>query len=151
MRFTARQDIAAGPSEVFAALSDFAAFERAALRRGAEIVRLDRRVEPGPGMSWQGALPWRGRMRRFVGELKDFRPATALAWQVESGGFRLLLGIGLIPLAAGRTRISVELEVRPETLPARLKLQAARLQKHKLTDRFRQRVLDFAQGVERRA
>lgn len=151
MRFSARQDIAASPAAVFAALTDFASIERAALRRGGEVIRLDRRPDPGPGMSWQGTMPWRGRMRRFVAGIATYRPASGLSWQIEGGGLRMTLDFELIELAAGQTRMAVALEVRPETLSARLKLQAARLQRQKLADRFQARVRDFAAGVAKRA
>ena len=41
MKFSTREDIEAPVDHVFAEVSDFAGFERRALRHGADITRLD--------------------------------------------------------------------------------------------------------------
>jgi len=50
MIFETKEDINAPIEQVFPHISDFADFERSALRRGAEVARLDNLRTAGPGM-----------------------------------------------------------------------------------------------------
>ena len=52
MKLSGRTDIQAPVEFVFDAISDFDFWERAALRRGAEVTRTDKLRQPAPGMSW---------------------------------------------------------------------------------------------------
>ena len=61
MKFSAREDIAAPIEQVFASLCDFEGFERQAMRRGAEVQRVDPLTQPGVGMKWQVSFNMRGR------------------------------------------------------------------------------------------
>jgi uncharacterized protein YndB with AHSA1/START domain len=151
VKFSTRQDIEAPVDRVFAALGDFAAFERAALRRGAEITRLDGLPEPGPGMAWAATFPWRGKARQVRCALHDYTPPESMRFQAEGDGITLTLLLGLMALSRGRSRLGVELELRPLTLTARLMLQTARLGKTRLTRRFEARVAAFALRVETEA
>lgn len=148
MKLSTRQDIEAPVDRVFAALSDFSAFERAALRRGAEVTRTDSLAAPAAGMSWLLVFAWRGRKRRAICTLHDYAPPEALRLGAEGDGIDLTLALGLMALSRGRSRLGVELELRPRSLTARVMLQTARLGKARLMRRFEARIAEFALRVE---
>ncbi len=66
------------------ALSDFDAWERGAMRRGAEVERTDALARPGPGMAWAATFPYRGKRREIEVRLDDVvAPGSAgvFRWQ----------------------------------------------------------------------
>jgi hypothetical protein len=56
----------------------------------------------------------------------------------------------LIALSRGRTRVKVELEVKPLNLSARLLVQSLKLAKKKLAQRYKLRIAEYAKGMEDR-
>ncbi|WP_413875566.1 SRPBCC family protein [Albidovulum sp.] len=150
MKFSTREDIEAPAGTVFAAASDFAAFERAALRRGAEVARADLTAPPGAGTAWSVRFPVRGRMRRLVCTLDHFDPPNGLVCRIDGSGFGGAMTLNLVALSRGRTRLAVQLEIRPLTIAARLMVQAARLNRGAHVRRFEERVQRFAAQVELR-
>ncbi len=150
MKLSTREDIAAPAEAVFAAASDFAAFERAALRRGAEVSRAYLGARPGVGMAWSIRFPVRGRMRRLVCTLDHFDPPNALVCRIDGSGFGGAMTVNLVALSRGRTRLAVQLEIRPLTIAARLMVQAARLNRGAHARRFEERVQRFAARIELR-
>ena len=58
--------------------------------------------------------------------------------------------IELVALSRNRTRMRVELDVKPKTLPARLLMQSARLARNTLNRRYKTRVANFAEDMEDR-
>lgn len=148
MKFSTREDIDAPIDHVFARVSDFTGFERAALRRGAEVTRADRLAQPGPGMVWKIAFDWRHKRRQLVAELVEFRPPNRQQFDFDAKSLRGTLGVELIAMSPRRTRVVVELEFRPKTLTARLIVQSLRMTRARQTARFRQRVADLAREIE---
>ncbi|MBC7153867.1 MAG: SRPBCC family protein [Rhodobacteraceae bacterium] len=148
MKLSTREDIDAPIDHVFARVSDFAGFERAALRRGAEVTRADRLTKPAPGMVWKIAFDWRHKRRQMVAELVDFIPPNRQRFDIDSRAIQATLSVDLIPMSPRRTRVAVELEFRPKTLTARLVVQSLRMTRARQTARFRQNVAAFAQEIE---
>lgn len=148
MKFSTREDIDAPISHVFSRVSDFAGFERAALRRGAEVMRADRLTQPAPGMVWKIAFDWRQKRRQLVAELVEFLPPNRQQFDIESKSVQGTLNVELIAMSPRRTRVAVELEFRPKTLTARLIVQSLRMTRARQTARFRQRVADLAREIE---
>ncbi|MCB2110329.1 MAG: SRPBCC family protein [Defluviimonas sp.] len=148
MKFSTREDIEAPAEEVFAALSDFEGFERAALRRGAEVTRNDPTVPVARGAVWNLRFPLRGKMRRLLCEMTEYDAPRAMRFAGQSTGYTAQLDMALLALSKSRTRIAVELEIRPRTLPARLLLQSVRLSKASYARRFEARVQKFAIDLE---
>ena len=150
MKFKTREDIEAPMSHVFGAVSDFDGFERQALRRGAEVRRLDNLTRPGVGMGWDIAFGFRGKRREVQIELVEFTPPTRMLFDSRMTGMRGHMGVELMALSRTRTRLELEIELKPETLAARLLVQSIKLARGAVDKRFQLRVAEFAKGVEER-
>ncbi|KGB81152.1 MAG: SRPBCC family protein [Confluentimicrobium sp.] len=150
MKFSTREDIAAPVAEVFAAVSDFESFERAALRRGAEVSRTDRLSAPGPGMAWDCAFAFRGKGRRLSAELQQYDAPESMVVLWSSSGLVGTLVLDLVQLSPRQTRMMLQLELKPRTIPARLFVQSLRLAKASLTKRFKRGVRRFARDLDGR-
>lgn len=150
MKFSTKEDIEAPAEFVFDSLANFPAYERAALRRGADVTRVDRLAKVGPGLTWSVRFPVRGKMRRVVCELERFDHPEAMEFIAESPGFNATLAVGLIALSRTRTRLAVDLVIKPRTLTARLMLQSIRLNKANYTRQFQARVQKYAADLELR-
>jgi hypothetical protein len=149
MKFSTREDIEAPVDYVFGQISDFGAFERQALRRGADVRRLDN----GPyvkGSAWDVAFKFRGKDRQLRGTLRIFDAPNMYQIDVTSPNLEGVSLVELVPLSPHRTRIAVSIEIGAKTLAARLMLQSLKLAKSNLTNRFKKRVADFAVDVEDR-
>lgn len=151
MRFAAKEDIAAPIDRVFAALTDFESFERLAIAKGAEVTRTDRMPAKGAGMTWDTAFRLRGRKRRVALRLSAYEPTSALRITGQSPNLDIAVAVTLVALAPHRTRISVEAEILPRTLAARIVLQSARIGKARLTRKFQERVRTLARLIASRA
>ncbi len=129
MKFSSRQDIEAPLDFVWQQVTDFAQYERMAMRRGAEVERVDHLRAPGAGMGWRIRFAYKGKPRRVLLRIVEFTPNTVLDFDLDSpsvaGGIRL----ELLALAPKRTRIQAVAETRPKTIAARLLIQSLRLVK----------------------
>ncbi|SMX45118.1 SRPBCC family protein [Actibacterium lipolyticum] len=150
MKFSSREDIAAPIDRVFAAISDFDAFERAILRRGATLERTDDLEQPGCGMAWKCSFPFRGKTRVLDAELVNFDWPELLKVESVSSSLNGYLSVELVPLSPRQTRLAIELELKPRSMSARLFLQSLRLAKASLTKKFKTGVRKFARDLEYR-
>lgn len=145
MRFTTREDIELPIDDVFAAISDFQGFERAALRRGAEVARLEDGTQ-----GWTIRFRHRGRQRELVSRIIRLDAPEGLTTEGRVGGLDGTMDLELTALAPYRTRLRVDLNIKPRTLTARLLVQSLRLAKTSLNNRFKSRVRVFARNIESR-
>ena len=150
MKFSSKEDVEAPIEAVFAMLSEFETFERSAIRRGAEVIRVGDHHAPHVGQAWDARFQMRGRERQTRVTLVRYDPPSGMDFESESDGLTTLLEVELIALSQKRTRISVSFEVKPKTLSARLLVQSMRLAKAKLTKSFKLRVADYARDIEDR-
>ena len=150
MKFSTIEDIEAPIDAVFDMLCDFEAFERSAMRRGAEVQRRDQRTEPGTGMQWQASFELRGKRREMELEMVTFDRPNEMVLESTSPGMLGTTSFDLIALSRSRTRVMVELEVKPLNLSARLLVQSLKLAKNSLTKKFKQRVAEYAKSMEER-
>lgn len=146
MKFSTRKDMEAPIEAVFDTLSNFAAFERAALKRGAEVSGVE--AQDG-AQAWQLRFPLRGRTREIVVAMVRCDRPEALAFAGESKSFDIQLALTLLALSRARTRLGVELDVRPRSLSGRLLLQTMRLTKAGYQRRFDGAIEQFARKLER--
>ncbi len=150
MKFSTKEDIEAPIDAVFAMLCDFEAFERSAMRRGAEVQRVDQLAVPGVGMMWNAVFEMRGKRRELQIEMVTFDRPNDMVLESTSPGLIGQMGFELMALSRSRTRLNVELEVKPLTLSARLLVQSMKLAKASLTKKYKVRVAEYAKGMEER-
>jgi len=150
MKFSTKEDIEAPIETVFEMATDFEGFERSAMRRGAEVQRVDDLTQTGLGMLWDVGFDMRGRRRDVRLELVEFDRPSGLAMSADSSGISGSFDVELIALSRSRTRLSVQLELKPQNLPARLMIQSLKLAKANLSKRFKLRVADYCKEMEER-
>lgn len=150
MKISSREDIEAPIDFVFSQVSDFAALERSALRRGAEIARVDNLASPGPGMQWDSRFEFRGKPREVQLELISYDAPNAMRFAATSATINGDMKVDLVALSRGRTRMTLEIELHPRTLASRLMIQSLKLAKGNLTKRFEMRMATFANELEDR-
>ncbi|MGJ8626115.1 MAG: SRPBCC family protein [Sulfitobacter sp.] len=150
MKFSTKEDIEAPIATVFEMLCDFESFERSAMRRGAEVQRVDNLAVPGVGMMWNAVFDMRGKRRELQVEMVTFDRPNDIILESTSPGLIGKMSFELMALSRSRTRINVELEVKPLTLSARLLVQSMKLAKGTLTRKYKLRVAEYAKGMEER-
>ncbi len=150
MKLTTRQDIEAPAAFVFAALRDFEAWERLALRRGADVSRTDTLHQVVAGLSWMIKFDYRGKQRRIALRLTRIETPVNLAFAGTGASLEGLAGLDLMALTARRTRLNVTLDLRPRTIGMRLVMQSMRLAKSRVNRRFADRVEQVCSEIEAR-
>ncbi|MEP4036984.1 SRPBCC family protein [Pseudophaeobacter sp.] len=150
MELTSKEDVDAPLAEVFAAISDFASFERSAIRRGVEVQRLSDDPTPQVGMAWDVRADFRGKPRELRLELSNYEPTTLIALNSDSNSLSGKGQIELLALSPRRTRLSVKVKLEAKTLSGRLLLQSLKLARSKVNKRFKHRVAEFASLTEDR-
>ena len=150
MKFTAQEDIGAPIDHVFSQVSDFAALERSALRRGIEVQRVLDPGEPGPGMKWDTTFMLRGKRRRMSIELTGYDAPNGMKAVSVSPNTAGRMDLDLVALSRQRTRLTLTIDMEPTTLAARLVFQSLKLARGNLNRRFRKRAADFARDLEER-
>lgn len=140
MDLSTRADIEAPIGIVFDELTNFAAFETAALRRGVDVARLDSRESPGRGMQWRAQFPFRGRKRQMVLKLEDFDRPARLRFDLDATSVTGDLMVDLLELSRSTTRMTLKVRLRPATLSARILVQSMRLAKGRITGRMHERL-----------
>ncbi|WP_050929051.1 SRPBCC family protein [Aestuariivita boseongensis] len=150
MKFSSKEDVEAPIASVFGMLSDFEIYERSAIRRGADVHRIGDHDIPHVGQAWQASFTFRGKERKTQVTLARYAIPTEMVFEGQSGGLLTSLALELVALSPNRTRISVDFEIKPRTLPARLFVQSMKLAKSNLTKRFRLRVAEYARDIEER-
>lgn len=150
MKLAAKYDVEAPVDFVFAQLADFDGWERAAMRRGADVSRTDKLTRPGPGMAWATQFRYRNKDRHATIRLDALTPTSAIGLSVVSALVDGQARIELLDLAAKRTRVEVKLEVKPKTLAARIYVQGLRLARARVERGFAQRVAQLATEIEDR-
>ncbi|MEM6940677.1 MAG: SRPBCC family protein [Pseudomonadota bacterium] len=147
MKFSATQDVQVPIDRVFQRFSDFHVFEQAAIRRGAEVRRLDRLALPGPGMMWSAAFHLRGKRREVEMEMVSFDPPYEMVMESNSPGMLGTTTLEFFALPPQGTRLRVQLEIRPINLSGRLLIQSLKLAKGSLSTKFKERVAHYCTSI----
>jgi hypothetical protein len=149
MKLNVRQDVELPVAKVYARLTDFDGWQKAALRRGAEVARTDGLGQYAPGMTWTAAFAYRGKLRHLDLALDAIVPPDRLAFSGAGPNLGGTLSIDLIEMSPQRTRVVVKLEIKPRTLVARLFIQSLKLGRSSVEDKFRARVAQVLAEIER--
>ena len=150
MKFSTKEDLEIPIDDVFHMLSDFDGFERAILRHGADVTRTDKMGVAGVGASWTARATVRGKKREFVVKLVEFDCPNQMLFDVKTKNMTATFLVELVAMSRTRTRMRVELDVRPQTLSARLLMQSAKLARNTLNRRYKTRIAHFATDLEER-
>jgi hypothetical protein len=150
MKITSRQDIEAPISFVYDALKDFDYWERAAMRRGADVTRTNAPQITGPGLSWLIRFSFRGKDRKLALQLVTLQVPGQLGFTGAGGSFDGTASVDLMELGAKRTRLSLVAEAKPRGLAARLVLQSLKLARGRTQGRLDMRVAAIAMDIEER-
>ena len=150
MKITTKDDIEAPIDFVFQQVTDFPGLERQALRRGANVKRLDTAPKPGPGSSWDVKFPYRGKERDVRVDLTGVDAAGRMTASAKSGGLNSTILVELVGLSRTQTRLSVTVELEPTTLTSRLLVQSLKLAKGSVTSRLQNRITVFAREIQDR-
>ncbi len=150
MKFTTKEDIEAPIEHVFKEVSDFHSFERSALRRGADIKRVDTHATAQVGSAWDVSFKYRGKERRLRATLAGLEAPNGFTAEIASKSIDGVTQIDLVALSRSRTRLSVSVELTPKTLAAKLLVKSLALAKGNMNKRFALRVADFAEDIEER-
>jgi carbon monoxide dehydrogenase subunit G len=146
MKLTAREDIEAPLAMVFEHLTDFAHFQTAAQRRGAEVERRD--TPEGP--VWQINFVFRNRLRKLSLTQIAHEAPHRLAFNGVGKSVEGTMEFDLVSLGQRRTRLSATLDIKPRTLAARLFLQSLKLARGRVQKRYRNRIAQLAAHLEQR-
>lgn len=146
MKFSAKEDIEVPVAGVWAVITDYDGFERAALRRGAEVQRKDVGGQP----AWSTAFAFRGKRRSLTIRQDRAEPPGLLAFSGASRQVEGTMVIELLELGPRRTRMTVTTEVRPLSLAARLFLQSLKLARGRIVRKYQVRVAQLATMIEAR-
>jgi hypothetical protein len=150
MKLNAHYDVEFPIAQVYAELADFDAWERAAMRRGAEISRTDTMTRPGPGATWLARFRYRSKDRSAVVRVDKLEAPTKLAFAVQSTLTDAGVLLDLLELSPKRTRLEVGVELKPKTLAAKLYVQSLKLAKSRVDRKFAARVGHFVLDLEDR-
>ena len=148
MQLTTNEDIEAPIEYVFAAITDFDGFARQAMRRGAEVQRMDTLTEAGEGMIWQTGFDFRGKHRDLRIELTEFDKPNRLSAHTTMPGMTGSLVLELVALSRQRTRLSIDLQLAPQSLSSRLLVQSLKLARGNLSKRLSKRLTAFSRQTE---
>jgi hypothetical protein len=150
MKLTSKQDIEAPLAFVFQQMSDFESWERAAMRRGAEVSRTDKLRSTGPGMTWLTRFRYKGRDRKLEIRLDRIDAPSHLVFTATSKLVDAEMVADLIELGAKRTRVHVSVDLKPKTLTAKLYVQTMRLARSRVEKTFGQRIGQMTTEIEER-
>ncbi|WP_128516117.1 SRPBCC family protein [Tabrizicola thermarum] len=136
MKLTAKTDLEVPAAAVFATLIDHPAWEREAIRNGVEVERPAGTPAMGVGAEWRIRGHFRGKPRKVQVRIGDLTPDQRLVLGLDSPTIEGTTWLEVMVLSPRRSRLRVDLEVKPKTLAARLFINTMRLAKGRVQARF---------------
>jgi hypothetical protein len=136
MKLTAKTDLEVPAAFVYATLVDHPTWEREAVRNGIEIERPADSPERGVGASWLIRGQFRGKARKVLVKIDEETPSQRVGVTMDSPSMEGVARIEVMVLSPRRSRVRIDLEVKPKTLAARLMINTMRLAKGRVQARF---------------
>lgn len=136
--------------DVFAMLSDFEGYERSALRRGIEVVRLDALGQPAVGAKWDLKFQFRGKDRQMLHEIVGYDQPEQIVFKSHMQGLDIDSQVELVALSRTRTRINLMAELTPNSLPSKLLVQSLKLARAKIGQKMDSKLEAHARDLEDR-
>ncbi|MBY0349338.1 SRPBCC family protein [Tabrizicola sp.] len=140
MKLTAKTDLEVPAAAVFATLIDHPAWEREAVRNGVEIQRPADAPAMGVGAEWRIRGHFRGKARKVQIRVEELTQDQRIGLGIDSPSVEGTTRLEVMALSARRSRLRVDLEVKPKTLAARLFINTMRLAKGRVQARFETRL-----------
>lgn len=150
MRLTAKTDIEVPLAEVYRYLTDFNAWEVAAVHRGAEVSRTGPKPADEVGAGWRVRFAYRGKARNVLVKVARLVPGDVAAFVIDSPSIEGASQLEVTPLSPRRTRLRVVVDVKPKTLAARVFISTLRLSKARVERRFEGRVAQLGAALAAR-
>jgi hypothetical protein len=136
MKLTAKTDLEVPAAFVFATLADHASWEREAVRNGVDVERPPGTPASGVGAEWRIRGHFRGKSRKALIRIDEMVSSQRMGLTIDSPSIDGISRIEVMVLSPRRSRVRVDLEVKPKTLAARLFINTMRLAKGRVQARF---------------
>jgi hypothetical protein len=140
MKLTAKTDIEVPAAFVFATLLDHASWEREAIRNGAEVERPEGTPPTGIGAAWRIRGHFKGKPRKLLLTIEELAQNQKVALAIDSPMIEGSARFEVMVLSPRRSRLRVDVEVKPKTLAARLFINTMRLAKGRVQGKFESRL-----------
>ena len=140
MKLTAKTDIEVPASFVFATLVDHPSWEREAVRNGAEVDRPEGTPATGLGAAWRVRGHFKGKPRKVFLKIVEFVVDQRIVLSIDSPTIEGSARFEVMVLSPRRSRLRVDLEIKPKTLAARLFINTMRLAKGRVQAKFETRL-----------
>lgn len=144
------QDMDMPIAAAFAQATDFAYFERRAMRSGIEVHRHGE-AEGLVGQAWTVRGELRGRMRLISVEVVEAEAPALLRLLSSTGQIDFHTECQFIEMGRRRTRLNVAIGLVPQTFAARLMVQSLRLARPRLKRRLDSSLHKVCRHAEKRA
>jgi hypothetical protein len=150
MKLTAKTDLEVPAAAVFATLLDHPTWEREAIRKGVEIERPPGSPAMGVGAEWRIRGHFRGKARKVKLRIEEMTLDQRLLLGLDSPSVEGTTQLEVMVLSPRRSRLRVDLEVKPKTLAARLFINTMRLAKGRVQAKFESRLGQFGARIKER-
>ena len=136
MKLTAKIDLEVPAAFVFDTLTDNASWEREAIRNGVEVSRPPGAPDRGLGAAWQMRGHYKGKPRKVLIVIEELVQDQRIGLSLDSPSIDGTARLEVMVLSPRRSRLRVDLEIKPKTLAARLVVNTMRLAKGRVQARF---------------
>jgi hypothetical protein len=140
MKLTAKTDLEVPAAFVFASLVDHASWEREAVRNGAEVERPEGTPATGLGAAWRIRGHFRGKARKALLKITDLAENRHVVLSIDSPSIEGSARFEIMVLSPRRSRLRVDVDIKPKTLAARLFINTMRLAKGRVQAKFEKRL-----------
>lgn len=136
MKFKVAEDVDAPTGFVFERMTEFTQVEDDLRRRGVELQRQGNWARAERGVRWRGAATVRGKQRPIEAELSRLEPDETAVVDSRIGGMDCTYELSFVTLQPEVTRVAATLELKPNTLTARLIIQTLKLARGRVLQRM---------------